>query len=150
MAIKHDIDIEDSIKTFIENSIFLKEYESTDGIINNAAHNYNTAKKVAGQISKSVKQLLASEDGTTEFIKLLEHKNLVVAASAAEYLYPLYPEKCLKILKKYSKSLKNKLDSYKIDCKIEGFIQKQPFFMKSFSNLYNSEDLDSLNRENDI
>lgn len=150
MALKNNIKTEDLIKTFVENSIFLKEYESTDRIINNAKHSYNTAKKASAQVSKSVKQLLNTENDLQEFIKLLDNENLVVSVSAAEYLYPLYPEKCLKILRKYSKSLKNKLDSYKVDCKIDGFIKKQPFFMKSFYNIYNTDDLDSLNRENDI
>ena len=88
MAIKNDIFIEDLIQTFIENSIFLQEYESAERIINNCEHNYNRAKKSAGQISRSVKLLFLSENGLTEFIKLLEHRNIVVAA-AAEYLYTL-------------------------------------------------------------
>ena len=151
MVINRDeIKVKDLINEFIENSIFLKDYESTDGIINNSEHNYNTAKKVSSLILKAVKQLLSTEEGLSEFIKLLNNKNLVVAASAAEILYPLYPQKCLKILKQYSKSLKNKLDSYKVDTMIEGLQQKQSFFIDNFCKLYKCDNIDTLNRENSI
>lgn len=150
MAIKNEVKIEDLIKIFIENSIFLKDYESTDRIINNSEHNYNTAKKASSQILKAAKQLLLTEEGILEFSKLLENNNLVISASAAEILYPLYPQKCLKILKQYSKSLKNKLDRYKVDTMIEGLLQNQSFFIDNFCKLYKCDDIDSLNRENNL
>lgn len=150
MAIKKDLNLDDIIELFVKNSLFLKDYESTDKIIQGEKHDYNLAKKVSSEISKAVKILLSTEEGLLKFIKLLDDNNIVISASAAEYLYPLYPKKCIKILKQYSKSLKNKLDSYKIDTKIEGLTQKQSFFMGTFHKLYNCEDIDSLNRENDI
>lgn len=150
MAIKKDINLDEVIELFIKHSLFLKDYESSAKIIQGEKHDYNLAKKVSSEISKAVKILLSTEEGLLAFIKLLDYDNIVVSASAAEYLYPLYPQKCLKILRKYSKSLKNKLDSYKIDTKIEGLTQKQSFFMNTFYKLYKCEDLDSLNRENDI
>ena len=128
-------------------SIFLKDYESTERILKNEEHSYSLANKVSSKISNAVKLLLSNEEGIAEFVKLLDNENIVVSASAAEYLYPLYPQKCLKILKKYSKSLSNKLDYYKIDCKIKGFKQNQQFFIDSFKKIYNCENLDSLNRE---
>lgn len=150
MAIKNNDNINDLITVFIKNSIFLKEYESTDKIINNCKHDYNLAKKVASEITKSVKQLLISESGLIEFIKLLDNEKIEVAASAAEYLYPLYPKKCIKILKKYSKSLKNRLDSYKIECEIEGITSQEKFFIDSYKKLYNTDNLGALNRENKV
>ena len=149
MAINKVNETNNLIDLFIKNSIFITEYESTDSIIKNKEHSYNLAKKISKQINTIVEQLLSSELGLHEFSTLLKHKNLVVASSAAEFLYPLYPEKCIQILKKYSQSLDNKLDSYKIDCMIEGFETKQKIFMDSFKKLYNCEDLDSLNRERD-
>ena len=138
------------INIFIENSIFLKDYESTERILKNEEHSYNLAKKVASKIYNAVKLLLSNEEGITEFVKLLDNKNIVVSASAAEYLYPLYPQKCLKILKKYSKSLSNKLDSCKIDWKIEGFKQNQQFFIDIFKKIYGCDNLETLNREDDL
>ncbi len=150
MAIKKNLDLDEVIELFIKNSLFLKDYESTDKIIKGEKHDYNLAKKVSGEISKTVKILLSSEEGLIKFIKLLDDSNIAISASAAEFLYPLYPQKSLKILKQYSKSLKNKLDSYKVDTKIEGLNQKQAFFMDGFKKIYNCEDLESLNREKDI
>ena len=148
MAITKKTTTTDLINMFIENSIFLKDYESSERILKNEEHSYNLAKKISSKISNAVKILLLNEEGITEFVKLLDNENIVVSASAAECLYPLYPKKCLKILKKYSKSLSSKLDRYKIDCKIEGFEQHQQFFIDSFKKMYNCEDLESLNREN--
>ena len=150
MAINKKLTTAELIKIFIENSINLKNYESSEGILNNEKHSYNTAKKISSKISHAVKILISYEEGITGFATLLNNENIVISASAAEYLYPLYPQKCLKILKNYSKSLSNKLDRYKIDCKIEGFEQNQQFFMDSFKKIYNCENLDSLNRENNI
>lgn len=150
MAISKKSTTAELIDEFVENSIFLKDYENSEKILNNEEHSYNLAKRVSGNISNAVKLLLSSEEGLSEFAKLLEDKNIVVSASAAEYLYPLYPKKCLEILKKYSKSLSNKLDRYKIDCKIEGLEQSQQFFMDSFKKIYKCEDIDSLNREKEL
>ena len=81
------------------------------------------------------------------FVKLLSDKNIAVAASAAEFLYPMYPQKCIKILKRYSKSLNNKLDRYKVDCKIKGLKHQNEIFLKTYKKLYGCDDLDSLNQE---
>lgn len=150
MAINTKSTTAELASVFIENSIFLKDYESSEKILNNEEHSYNLAKKVSSKISNAVELLLSSEEGIAEFIKLLDNENIVISASAAEYLYPLYPQKCLKILKKYSKSLSNKLDRYKIDCKIEGFEQNQKFFVDSFKKIFGCEDLDSINREKEL
>lgn len=150
MAIDKDNNMNNLIDLFIKNSIFITEYESADSIIKNKEHSYNLAKKISKQINKTAEQLLSTELGLNEFSQLLNDKNLIIASSAAEFLYPLYPEKCIQILKKYSQSLNNKLDSYKVDCMIEGFETRQKIFIDQFKKLYNCEDLDSLNRENDM
>lgn len=138
---------ENLIKMFIKNAIFLKEYESTKSLINEDNHSYNTAKSVAAEIKKISRQLISSEEGIDLFVELLSDKNIAVAASAAEFLYPIYPQRCIKILKKYSKSLKNKLDKFKVDCKIEGLEQKNEIFLNTYKKLYGCDDLDSLNQE---
>lgn len=148
MAINRKPTTNELVQIFVENSIFLKDYESAEKILKNEEHNYNFAKKVSGKISNAVKLLLSNEEGINAFATLLDNENIVISASAAEYLYPMYPQKCLRIFKKYSKSLSNKLDRYKIDCKIKGFEQNQQFFIDSFKKIYNVEDLNSLNREN--
>lgn len=147
MAINKNIQNEDLIKMFIEKAIFLKNYESTQSLIDNNIHSYNTAKSVASEIKKILKQLISSEEGVDLFVKLLGDKNIAVAASAAEFLYPMYPQKCIKILKRYSKSLNNKLDRYKVDCKIEGLEHQNEIFLKTYKKLYGCDDLDSLNQE---
>ena len=145
-----EIDVQDLIKSFIDDSKFLKDYESANRIINNEKHDYNLAKKISSRISRTVKLLLSSKESFDCFKILLKDDNIVVAASAAEYLFPAYPKCCIKILKEYSKFLSNKLDSYKVDCMVDGFLKKQEFFMDQFKKLYNTDDLDSLNREKDI
>lgn len=149
MAIKNRT-TEELVNEFIEKSVFLKEYESTERIINNEEHSYNIAKKCASTVSKCAKLLLSTEVGTLELIKLLDSEDIAIAVSSAEYLYPLYPDRCLEILTIYSKSLKNKLDSYKVDCKIEGLKNHEPFFMDTYKKLYGCNDLDLLNREKEL
>lgn len=147
MAINGDMGIDALIEDFREKSRFLTKYESTDSIINNEPHSSNTAKKVTKQINNIVKSLVSSESGIDKFNDLLDSDDLVVSSSAAEFLYPLYPKKCISVLKKYSESLQNKLDRFKVDCLIEGYEQKQAVFMGVLKKIYSCEDLESLNRE---
>lgn len=147
MALETKQNIDELIEIFINNSKFLASYESTDRIINNEEHSYNKAKKIASQKYKAIKALLKSEEGITELIKLLNHNDIVISSATAEILYPLFPIHCIKILKNYSKSLSNKLDAYKVDCMIEGLNQKQDFFINNFKKLYNTDNLEELNRE---
>ncbi len=147
MALETKKNISELIEIFINNSKFLAEYEATDRIINNEEHSYNKAKKVALQKCRATKALLKSEEGISQLIKLLNYNEIVVSSAVAEVLYPLFPSQCIKILKDYSKSLSNKLDAYKIDCMIDGLNQKQDFFMNNLKKLYNTDNLEELNRE---
>ena len=47
MAINKKLTTAELIKIFIENSINLKNYESSERILNNEKHSYNTAKKIS-------------------------------------------------------------------------------------------------------
>lgn len=147
MVIEKKTQNEILVEMFIKDAIFLKEYESAESLINGNEHSYNTAKGVAAEIKKITKNLISSDEGIDLFVKLLSDKNIAVAASAAEFLYPMYPQRCIKIMKKYSKSLKNKLDKYKVDCKIEGLEQKNEIFLNTYKKLYGCDDLDSINQE---
>ena len=147
MALETKQNIDELIEIFINTSKFLVNYESTDRIINNEEHSYNKAKKAASQKCNAIKELLKSEEGISQLIKLLNHNDIVISSAAAEVLYPLFPSHCIKILKDYSKSLSNKLDAYKIDCMIDGLNQKQDFFINNLKKLYNTDNLEELNRE---
>lgn len=147
MAIKNELGINELVQIFIDDSKFLKDYESAEKIINNEKHNYNTARKVSTEKTNIIKKLLSTENGVNALTELLKNDDLVIVSSAAEVLYPLYPKMCIEILKNYSKSLSNKLDRYKVDCMIEGYIKKQEFFINNLKKLYNTENLESLNRE---
>ena len=147
MALETKQNIDDLIEIFINSSKFLTSYESTNRLINNEEHSYNKAKSVASKKYNAIKELLKSEGGIDKLTMLLDYNDIVIASATAEILYPLYPSQCIKILKDYSKSLSNKLDAYKVDCMIEGLNQKQTFFIDNLKKLYNTDDLQSLNRE---
>lgn len=73
-----------------------------------------------------------------EFIKLLDSKDLLVAYLAAEYLYPVCPTKCIKIMKKFHDKLDDKIDQFTVRTKLEG-ISKQNLslwiLIKSYINV---------------
>ena len=97
-----------------------------------------------------LKTLLNSEEGIISLIKLMDDDNSVVCFVVARNLYPIFPSKTMKIMKNYLTQVNDKLEKMRVQDVIEGFQSNQKVFMEQFKRLYNVEDLDSLNRENDL
>ena len=47
----------------------------------------------------------------------------------------------------YLKTLNNELDIHKMELKIKGLREKQPFFMERYFKMFKCDDLSKLNRE---
>lgn len=107
-------------------------------------------KKLGVKFNNLLKTLLSSEEGTNALIKLLDDDNSVVSFIVARNLYPLFPSKTMSIMKNYLKSVDDKLEKMRVQDVINGFESKQRVFIEQFKRLYKCEDIDSLNRENDI
>ena len=137
--------IENSIDEFTNDSIFLSNYLKVDNL-SNQDYDPKLTVKVSKRIEKNATYII-QHNGTDQFIKLLTHKTLAVASSAAEYLYPLYPNKCLDIIKKYAKTRKNPLDRKREEDLINGLQKNVSFFTDHFKTIYDTDDYKNLSRE---
>lgn len=133
------------IRRYCEACIELAEYNNADQLLHNEKFDPKKTVRMGKKIYSYVKKILF--DFLEDFILLLDHDDIRVRKMTAEYLYPLYPSKCLNILKDYEKYLSNDIDKYTLQTKINGLQNKQKFFIDSFKEIYQCDDLDSLNRE---
>ena len=108
------------------------------------------SKKLGSRFNKLLKTLLGSEEGMISLIKLMKDENPAVSFIIARNLYPLFPSKSIQIIKNYLKNVNDKLEKMRVQDVITGFESKQNIFMEQFKKLYECENLDSLNRENNI
>ncbi len=138
---------EDLIQQFIEQSICLYNYTSSKNMIGNPNYNPKYSTKLGKAIDKIVKLIINSPTEMEKFIKLLDDKDLLVEYLAAEYLYPISPKKCLKIMKEFYNKTTEKIDKFTIGTKIDGILKRELFFIDTYKKLYNCEDLDLINRE---
>ena len=141
---------ENLIQQFINEAIALYNYTSSKNMVGNPDYDSKYSVKLGKALDKIVKAIINSPADMEEFIKLLDSKDLLVAYLAAEYLYPVCPTKCIRIMKKFHDKLDDKIDQFTVRTKLEGISKQEPFFMDTYKKLYKCEDLDSLNRENDI
>lgn len=136
---------EDYLEEYIELVIKLADYDKASNIVNDESYNYKVSLKIGKKINSLAKRLINMD--IEKFIKLLDHDNILVRENSAEYLYPLYPNKCLNIMIEYSNGIEKELDKIKINSKIQGLKKKNSFFEKLYKELYNVNDLASLNKE---
>lgn len=136
---------EDYLEEYIELVIKLADYDKASNIVNDESYNYKVSLKIGKKINSLAKRLINMD--IEKFIKLLDHDNILVRENSAEYLYPLYPNKCLNIMIEYSNNIEKELDKIKINSKIQGLKRKDPFFEKLYKELYNVNDLASLYKE---
>ncbi len=137
--------IENSLKQFVEDAIFLNNYLKVENLPNK---DYNA--KLTVKIGKRIEQnatYIIQNGGIEQFLKLLDCENIVVASFAAEYLYPLYPTKCIEIIKRRAKSIKNSLDRKREEDLIDGLENDKVFFTGHFKTIYGTNDYKSLSRE---
>ena len=132
------------INDFKEKAIFLENYVSHknfDGKRSSSKKSIKLGKELEKISQKLIDYYL------DEFIKLLDDDNIIVQKNATEYLFPIYPKKCMGILKKYYSQLTDEIDKIGIKMTIGGYSQKQKIFMDNFRKSFKTDDLDSLNRE---
>lgn len=141
---------ENLIQQFIIESTNLYNYTSSKNMIGNPNYDAKYSGKLGKAVDKIVKAIINSPNDMEEFIKLLDNNDLLIAYLAAEYLYPICPNKCLKIMKKFHDKIDNKIDQFTVRTKLEGISKQQSFFMDTYKKLYKCDNLDILNRENDI
>lgn len=146
MALKTK-DNEDLIQNFVDLSTELYNYTCSNNMIGNPNFDAKFSVKLGNKLDKVVKIIINFQDKLDEFINLLDSKNILTSYIAAEYLYPLYPKKCIKIMKKFYNNLEDKIDKYTIKTKIDGITLHESFFIDSYKKLYNTDNLEKLNRE---
>lgn len=146
MAIKIEKDNE-LIEQFIKQSNQLYHYTLSDNMIGNPKYDSKYSIKLGKNLDKVVKLIIKSKTAMDNFIELLDNNDLLIAYLASEYLYPLYPQKCLKIMKDFYNKTSDKIDRFTIKTKIDGLRNKEKFFIETYKSLYDTEDLESLNRE---
>jgi len=123
----------------------LDDYDKASNLIHKENFDYKVTVNLGKKINLLAKKMISID--IDKFIKLLEHKNLAVRENAAEYLYPLYPNKCLNIMEEYLSSIENDVDKIKIESKIIGLKREDAFFVNLYKKLYQVDDISKLNRE---
>ncbi len=137
--------IENIIQQFMDDAIFLSNYLKVENL-SNPDYDAKLTVKIGKRIEKNATYIIQN-NGIEQFLKLLDHENIAVASFAAEYLYPLYPSKCINIIKRRAKSIKNPLDRKREEDLIDGLENDKIFFTGHFKTIYREEDYKSLSRE---
>ncbi len=134
------------IKEFVDDQVLLKEYSNVDNL---SAPNYDAkfTIKIGKRINRNLELILQSQEGINEFQKLLRYENDYIKFLVARFLYPVMKKESMSIMKKYLKTLKDKIEIYEVKTVIEGLKNNQKVFVDQFKKLYGCDDLDSLNQE---
>ncbi len=109
--------------------------------------NKKKSLKLGAKFNKLLKNLLSSENGIQILTNSMSDNNPIVVFIISRYLYPLYPKKTMKIMENYQKTIVDGLEKLRVTDVINGLKSNQPVFMNQFKKLYDTEDLESLNRE---
>lgn len=141
---------ESLVQQFINEAITLYNYTSSKNMVGNPNYDSKHSVKLGKALDKIVKTIINSPSDMEEFIKLLDNKDLLIAYLAAEYLYPVSPTKCLKIMKRFHDKINDKIDQFTVRTKLEGISKQEAFFIDSYKKLYKCDDISSLNREKGI
>ena len=138
--------IGDYINKFINDELLLDKYTKIEDIVN-TDYNVQDTIKIGKRINKNLEYILQSEQGIEEFSKLLYNDNSFIRFITARFLYPVFPNTSIKIMTEYKDTEKNSFEKHNIDNIIKGLETKQPIFMDQFKKLYNTDNLEELNRE---
>lgn len=138
-------DTRKKLQEFIDSAKELSAFDKIDKIHNKSKEGTKRNVVLGKKIFSVAKELI--NNVPDEFIKLLDYEDLSVAEVAAECLYPVYPKKCIKILKEYSNTLSEDLEKYRVNTLIESFEKGQEFCINNFKKLFDCDDLSALNRE---
>lgn len=102
---------------------------------------------LGSRFNKLLKEIINSEGGIQELTKLMHHDNSIVSFIISRNLFPLYPSECISIMKCYIEKVDDPLEKMRVNDVILGFQAQQPVFMNQLTKLYNTDNLESLNRE---
>ena len=134
------------LEEIIKDAIFLFEYTEIDNLLNNEDYDPKLTVKMGNRVDKNISILLRTDDGIQELKSLLDMDDIRLNFVAARYLYPLDPKFYKTILMKYKKSLKEKLDIYKLETLMSGLDKKQKVFIDQFKKLYGEDRFEKLNK----
>lgn len=137
--------INNAIQQFIDDAIFLSNYLKVENL-SNRDYNSKLTVKIGKRIEKNA-TFIIQNNGIEQFLQLLDNDNIIIASTAAEYLYPLYPSKCIGIIKRRAKSIKHPLDRKREEDLIDGLENDKIFFTAHFKTIYENENYKSLSRE---
>ena len=99
------------------------------------------------KFNKLLKENLNSENGIQELTKLMHDENPIVCFAVSRNLFPLYPTEAMSIMKHYTEIISDPLEKMRVNDVIVGLETQQPIFMDQFKKLYNTDNLEELNRE---
>lgn len=109
--------------------------------------NVKESLTLGSKFNKLLKEILNSEAGIQELIKLMHDENPIVCFVISRNLFPLYPSETMSIMKHYAERIDDPLEKMRVNDVITGFESQQPVFMNQFKKLYNTDNLEELNRE---
>lgn len=109
--------------------------------------NVRESLTLGSKFNKLLKEILNSETGIQELTKLMHDENPTVSFVIARNLFPLYPSETMSIMKHYTERIDDPLEKMRVNDVITGFESQQPVFMNQFKKLYNTDNLEELNRE---
>ena len=109
--------------------------------------NVKESLTLGSKFNKLLKEILNSEAGIQELTKLMHDENPIVCFVISRNLFPLFPTETMSIMKHYAERIDDPLEKMRVNDVIAGFESQQPVFMNQFKKLYNTDNLEELNRE---
>lgn len=137
--------IDEYIKQYINLCLELYNYDLASNLIRNDNYDFKNSINLGKKINNLALKIIDLD--IEKFIKLLDYDNIVIKENAAEYLYPLFPKKCLEIMNEYMNLMNKDVDKIKIKSKIDGLKRNDTFFIDLYKKIYNTNDISSLSRE---
>ncbi len=137
---------ESLIEQFSQYSHLSHEYDCTGRLVHDKTYNPKLSVSYGKKISKAAQKLIDTD--LDSFIELLFSDDIIVAEMAAEYLYPIYPKKCLELLEKYKKTLTCNIAKFTVQTKIDGLKEQQTFFVDMYKDLFHCTDIEQLKQLN--
>lgn len=128
--------IKKAIEEFLNDEIFLHDYSNIDNQINNPDYDEKLTLKLGKRIDKNLKIILQSDEGIEQFKDLLHYDNKYIRFMVARFLYPLDPQRYLKIMIEYKNEILDEFERNRINDVIEGLQNKLPVFNSQFKNWY--------------
>lgn len=138
------------IETFKDKSTKFYDYTSVNALAQDNDYDAKYSAQLKKELNKLVKIMVTNPVYMEEFSNLLNDKNLLVAYLTAEYLYPFYPTKSIEVMKNFLNQIENQTEKLALKIEIEGLTKQEDLFINSYKRIYGTENLESLNLEDEI